>query len=91
MDTKHQTVNQLSRGDFIFEVNRYLIEYTLNTMSFIRTLMSSLNKHSIKNIVCSIDDELIRLPPHLKYFQLHQEELNSIKCKDFKEEPLKKN
>ena len=58
-DMKYQTVNELYSGEFLFKLNRYLIEDTPNAMNFIRTQICSLNKRSLKNISCSIDGELI--------------------------------
>ena len=58
-DMKYQTVNELYSGEFLFKLNRYLIEDTPDAMNFIRTQICSLNKRSLKNISCSIDGELI--------------------------------
>lgn len=50
--------------EFLFKLSRCLIEDTPNAVNFIRTQICSLNRHSLKDIECSIDDELIQLPPY---------------------------
>ena len=52
-------------------------------MNFARTQICSLDKRSLKDIACSNEDELIRLPPHLKYLQWYQVALDSITAKNF--------
>ena len=51
-------------------------------MNFARTQICSLDKRSLKNIACSNEDELIRLPPHFKYLQWYQVALDSITAKN---------
>ena len=66
---KYQTVNERSGGEFLFKLNRYLIEDTPNAMNFIRAQICSLNKRSLKNFSCSIDGELIGFALHFKYVE----------------------
>ena len=45
-----------------------------------RTQKSSLNKYRLKNIECSVDDELIRLPPYCHCFQWYQAALTQSRA-----------
>ena len=59
--------NFLAKVSFI--LSRYLIEDTLNAMNLIRDQTSSLSTSSLKNIACSINDELLQLQHQFTYSQ----------------------
>ena len=71
-----QIIKQLSDREFLSKLNRYLIEDNPNAMNFIRTQTSSLNKCSLKNIACCINDQLLQLQHHFKNFQWYQPTLD---------------
>ena len=71
-----QIIKQLSDQEFLSKLNRYLIEDNPNAMNFIRTQTSSLNKCSLKNIACCINDQLLQLQHHFKNFQWYQPTLD---------------
>ena len=56
-------IELLSGREFLFKLNRYLIQDTLILRIFVRAQISLFNKRSLKNIACSIGDDLIRLTP----------------------------
>ena len=47
--------------------SRYIIEDKPNVMNSITTKISAVNKCSVKNVACNIDDELIELRLHTNY------------------------
>jgi len=78
---KHSKVNKISGKDFLHQLNRYLIFDISNTMNFIRSNVSVLNKVSLKDIANIIDDEISRLPSNFKYLQWYLAVNDAIKAK----------
>ena len=81
---KHITKNKMGPNDFLHQMNKSLLFDLPNTMNFLRTSISALNKKSLKLIADKVNDELLRLPDHFKYWQWYLAILDSIKSKLYK-------
>ena len=66
---KYISFYSLNGKEFIFNLNRYLIEDTSNAMNVLHTQIALFNKISLQNKASFVCHELINLKYNFKYIQ----------------------
>ena len=83
--------NNINGREFIFNIDRYVIEDSCNVIKFLPTQITSQNKKLLKNIASCLSNEILILPCNFKNIQWYNPASNSIDSKLYKPDPRKIN